>query len=205
MKVRILARVVTYDPDTKKVLLVRNKGAKFWYAPGGEWQQDTETILEAATREVREETGLEAEIIRHPGSVVLIPVTDRGEIVLVRQYRHAIGRSAWELPAGSLAHGEVPRAAAVRECHEEIGLIPASVEGLGGFFPTPGYCDEEMHFYRATGLRPPVESDPAAHQDEDEDIEAKAFSLDAIRLMIASGEIVDLKTVAGLMLLESQK
>ncbi|MDP3948049.1 MAG: NUDIX hydrolase [bacterium] len=64
MKIRILARVVTYDPNTKKILLVRNKGTKFWYAPGGEWQQDTETILEAAAREVREETGLEAEIIR---------------------------------------------------------------------------------------------------------------------------------------------
>ena len=58
---------------------------------------------------------LEAEVIRHPGSVVLIPVTDRGEIVLVRQYRHAIGRSAWELPAGSLKPGEDPRAAAARE------------------------------------------------------------------------------------------
>ena len=77
---------------------------------------------------------LEAEIIRHPGSVVLIPVTDHGEIVLVRQYRHAIGRSAWELPAGSLKPGEDPQAAAVRECHEETGLIPSGVERLGAFF-----------------------------------------------------------------------
>lgn len=144
---------------------------------------------------------LEAEIIRHPGSVVLIPVTDSGEIVLVRQYRPAIGRSAWELPAGSLKDGEDPRTAAVRECHEEIGLIPTSVERLGAFFPTPGYCDEEMNYYRATGLRAPADDDPAAHQDEDEDIEAKAFSVDAIRQMIASGEIVDLKTVAGLVLI----
>lgn len=64
MKVRILARVVTYDAETEKILLVRNKGTKFWYAPGGEWQHDMETILEAATREVKEETGLEAEIMR---------------------------------------------------------------------------------------------------------------------------------------------
>jgi ADP-ribose diphosphatase len=144
---------------------------------------------------------LEAEIIRHPGSVVLIPVTDSGEIILVRQYRHAIGRSAWELPAGSLKPGEDPRAAAVRECHEEIGLIPAAIERLGAFFPTPGYCDEEMNFYRATGLRVPADDDPAAQQDEDEDIEAKAFSVDAIRQMVAGGDIIDLKTVAGLMLL----
>ena len=72
--------------------------------------------------------------------------------MLVRQYRHAIGRSAWELPAGSLKYGEDPTAAAARECHEEIGLVPASLEPLGRFFPTPGYCDEEMNFYRATGL-----------------------------------------------------
>jgi ADP-ribose pyrophosphatase len=146
---------------------------------------------------------LEAEVIRHPGSVVLIPINDGGEIVLVRQYRHAIGRSAWELPAGSLKDGEDPRTAAIRECHEEIGLIPASVEPLGAFFPTPGYCDEEMNFYRATGLRAPAAGDPAVQQDEDEDIEAKPFSVDAIRAMVASGEIIDLKTVAGLVLLGS--
>lgn len=145
---------------------------------------------------------LEAEIIRHPGSVVLIPVTDRGEIVLVRQYRPAIGRSSWELPAGSLEHGEAPEAAAIRECHEETGLIPGAVAPLGAFFPTPGYCDEEMHFYRATGLRTPGAGDPAARQDEDEDIEARAFPPGAIRAMIASREIVDLKTVAGLALIE---
>jgi ADP-ribose pyrophosphatase len=143
---------------------------------------------------------LDAEIIRHPGSVVLIPVTSGGEIVLVRQYRHAIGRYAWELPAGSLKRGEDPRRAAVRECHEEIGLVPTTLEPLGAFFPTPGYCDEEMHLYRAIGLRAPAAGDPAVQQDEDEDIEVKSFSLDAIRTMIASGEIIDLKTVAGLTL-----
>jgi len=144
---------------------------------------------------------LEAEVIRHPGSVVLIPLTATGEIVLVRQYRHAIGRWAWELPAGSLKPGEDPEAAAIRECHEEIGLIPASVERLGAFFPTPGYCDEEMNFFRAIGLRQPSAGDPAAKQDEDEDIEAKPFAVDEIRRMVASGEIIDLKTVAGLTLI----
>jgi ADP-ribose pyrophosphatase len=144
---------------------------------------------------------LEAELIRHPGSVVLIPLTADGEIVLVRQYRHAIGRWAWEVPAGSLKPGEDPQAAAIRECHEEIGLIPSSVERLGGFFPTPGYCDEEMNFFRASGLRKPAAGDPAAIQDEDEDIEARPFTVDAVRRMVASGEIVDLKTVAGLTLI----
>ena len=143
---------------------------------------------------------LQAEIIRHPGSVVIVPVTAAGEIVLVQQYRHAIGRLAWELPAGSLKPGEDIERAAIRECHEEIGLIPSDVRRIGSFFPTPGYCDEEMHFFTATGLRPAGAGDEAAHQDEDEDIEARSFALAHLREMIASGEIVDLKTVAGLSL-----
>jgi 8-oxo-dGTP pyrophosphatase MutT (NUDIX family) len=145
---------------------------------------------------------MKAEIIRHPGSVVIIPVTDPGEIILVRQYRPAIGRWAWELPAGSLKDGEDPQKAAIRECHEEIGLVPASVERLGTFFPTPGYCDEEMNFFRAIGLRQPRDQDEAAQPDEDEDIESQAFSIDELEAMIRSGEIIDLKTVAGLALLD---
>lgn len=147
---------------------------------------------------------LEAEIIRHPGSVVIIPMTTDGGVVLVRQYRHAIGRSAWELPAGSLEPGEDVEQAAIRECHEEVGLVPGRVERLGSFFPTPGYCDEEMTFYLASGLRGPADGEQA-QPDEDEDIEAKEFSVEAIRGMVASGEIIDLKTVAGLALLDSQR
>ena len=114
-------------------------------------------------------TDLEAEVVRHPGSVVIIPVTGAGDIVLVKQYRHAIGRWAWELPAGSLKPGEDVEKAAVRECHEEIGLIPSRLEPLGAFFPTPGYCDEEMNFFRADGLRAPTAAE-RARPDADEDI-----------------------------------
>jgi ADP-ribose pyrophosphatase len=144
---------------------------------------------------------LEAEIVRHPGSVVIVPVHEDGRVVLVRQYRHALGRSVWELPAGSLKLGEDPGAAAARECHEEIGLIPGRLDYLGAYYPTPGYCDEKMHFYRATELRRRGDGDAAAHPDDDEDIEATAFGRDAITGMMASGEIVDLKTIGGLALL----
>lgn len=144
---------------------------------------------------------LEAEIIRHPGSVVIVPVDDNGSVVLVRQYRHAVGRHVWELPAGSLKPGESVEGAALRECHEETGLIPDRLDYLGAYYPTPGYCDELMHFYRATGLRRPRPGDAAAHPDEDEDIETRVFDRDLIRGMMASGEIVDLKTVGGLALL----
>jgi len=146
---------------------------------------------------------LEAEIIRHPGSVVIVPVTGDGGIVLVRQYRPALGRWAWELPAGSLKPGEDVRRAAIRECHEEIGLLPSRLEPLGSFYPTPGYCDEKMNFFVADGLREATTEDEAAHPDADEDIEARAFSRAEIQTMIAGGEIIDLKTVAGMSLLRT--
>ena len=144
---------------------------------------------------------LAAEIIRHPGSVVIVPVHEDGGIILVRQYRHALGRHVWELPAGSLKPGEHVEEAAGRECQEEIGLIPAALDYLGAYYPTPGYCDEKMHFFRATGLRTPGTADAQAHPDEDEDIETGTFDRDAIRAMMAAGEIVDLKTIGGLALL----
>jgi ADP-ribose pyrophosphatase len=144
---------------------------------------------------------MNVEIVRHPGSVVLIPITEQREVILVRQYRHAIGRAAWELPAGTLKPNEDPRKAAARECQEEIGLIPSTLERLGELFPSPGYCDEEMTFYKATGLREPGPNDEHAEQDEDEDIEKESFSIERIQSMIRSGDIIDMKTVAGLALL----
>jgi ADP-ribose pyrophosphatase len=143
---------------------------------------------------------LAAEVVRHPPSVVILPITHEGDVMLVRQYRHAIGRWLWELPAGSLDPGEEAEAAAVRECHEEINLIPGRVERLGAFFPTPGYCDEEMIFFKATSLREPAPGEQA-HADEDEDIEPRAFTLDELQRMVTIGEIVDLKTIAGIFLL----
>jgi ADP-ribose pyrophosphatase len=144
---------------------------------------------------------LEAEIVRHPGSVVVVPVADDGTLILVRQYRHAVGRYVWELPAGTLKPGEEPLAAAARECQEETGLIPGRLDYLGAFYPTPGYCDEIMNFYRATALRQPGSGDAEAHADEDEDIQTGTFARDQMLGMIASGEIVDLKTIGGLALL----
>jgi ADP-ribose pyrophosphatase len=149
---------------------------------------------------LRKGHALDAEIIRHPGSVVIVPLTTSNDVILVRQYRHAIGRYTWELPAGSLKPGEDVRAAALRECHEEIGMVADRLEPLGSFFPTPGYCDEEMHFFLAAGLREPRAGDEVAHQDEDEDIETRRVPLEELRAMIARGDIVDLKTVGGLSL-----
>jgi len=145
---------------------------------------------------------LDMEVIRHPGSVVLLPQPSPSEIILIRQYRYTIDRYIWELPAGSLKPGEDPGVAAARECEEEIGLVPGRVERLRGFYPTPGFCDELMIYYRCTELGAPAPGS-TARQDEDEDIEPRTFTLAEARALVASGEVVDLKTVAGLALIET--
>ena len=146
---------------------------------------------------------VEAEMVRHDGSVVLIPVTDEGAVVLVRQFRPSIGAPMWELPAGRVEPGEDPEEAAARECHEETGRIPSRLERLGGsFLPTPGFCDERVAVFRATGLRVPGPGDPVAVPDEDEDIRVEAFARAQLEAMIRAGEIIDLKTVAGLALID---
>jgi len=163
----------------------------------------TGRIFDVTVDRVRLPHGREAdlEIVRHEGSVVLIPIASDGRVLLVRQYRHAVGRFLWELPAGSLETDEDVAAAAARECQEELGLIADHLERLHTFFPTPGFCTEAMTYFKATGLRTPGAGDPVAHQDEDESIEVGSFSTAEVRQMIDAGEIVDLKTVAVLFLL----
>jgi ADP-ribose pyrophosphatase len=138
------------------------------------------------------------DVVRHPRSVVLVPVPEPGHVILVRQYRYAVDQWLWELPAGSVDPGESPEDAARRECHEEIGQVPSTLVRLAALLPTPGYCDEEMVFFRASALEEP---DTAAAVDEDESIETRALDLRDAREMIRRGEIVDMKTIVGLGLL----
>ena len=138
------------------------------------------------------------DIVRHSRSVVLLPIPEPGHIILIRQYRYAVNRWLWELPAGSVDEGEEPEAAARRECHEEIGQVPDTIVRLSALYPTPGYCDEEMIFFRLSGLTTPAEP---AEPDEDEDIEPRTFTIREAREMVRNGEIIDMKTLAGLTLL----
>lgn len=140
------------------------------------------------------------EMIRHPGSVVLLPVPAPDQIILIRQYRYSIDRWIWEVPAGTLKPNEPAADAAARECEEEIGMVPGRIERLASFYPTPGFCDEEMIFFRCSELAP-SDPDSPVKKDEDEDLEPRVFSLDAARQMLAGNEIVDLKTAVGLTLL----
>ncbi|HSP91601.1 MAG TPA: NUDIX hydrolase, partial [Vicinamibacterales bacterium] len=116
------------------------------------------------------------------------------------QYRYALDRWIWELPAGSLDAGEDAATAAARECEEEIGLVPGRVEFAGAWYPTPGFCTEVMNYYRVSDLRERGADEPPAHTDEDEDIRVHVFALDEARAMVRRGDIVDLKTAWGLTL-----
>jgi ADP-ribose pyrophosphatase len=155
------------------------------------------TVFDVDRDRVRMPNGREVtvDVVRHPKSVVLVPVPEPGHVILIKQYRYPVNRWLWELPAGSVDEGEQPEAAARRECHEEIGQVPDTIVRLAVLHPTPGYCDEEMIFFRLSGLSTP---DEAAVPDEDEDIEPKVFSIADARDMVDRGEITDMKTVVGL-------
>jgi ADP-ribose pyrophosphatase len=142
----------------------------------------------------------EVAVVRHPPSVVLIPIQADGRVILIKQYRPSVDREMWELPAGSLDPNEQAEAAAARECEEEIGLVPRRIERIRGLFPTPGFCDEELIFFRVSDLHEPAPDSP--HKpDEDEDIHAQPFTAAEARAMVERGEIIDLKTAYGLSLI----
>ena len=142
----------------------------------------------------------EVEIVRHAASVVLIPIEDDGRVVIVKQYRAPLDREMWEFPAGRLNDGESPEAAARRECEEETGYVPHRIEKLRSLYPAPGFCDEELIFFRVSDLRPPPPDSPNK-PDEDEDIMTRTLPVAEARAMLARGEIVDLKTAYALTLL----
>jgi len=144
----------------------------------------------------------EIAIVRHPPSVVLIPEPSAGQVILIRQYRHSLRREIWELPAGSLDPGESAEAAAARECEEEIALRPRRIDRLASFYPTPGFCDEELIFFRVSDLQQPPADSPL-RPDDDEDIRVQTFTVAEARAMVARAEIIDLKTAYGLTLVES--
>jgi ADP-ribose pyrophosphatase len=132
------------------------------------------------------------EVVEHVDCVVILPVDSKGNILLVRQYRHAVDKELLELPAGSIDPGETPEEAATRELREETGFKPRRLEGLGGFYAAPGYCTEYLHFFRATQL----ERSPLTAEDTDE-IEVVPVSPADVPGLVASGQICDAKTIAG--------
>jgi ADP-ribose pyrophosphatase len=132
------------------------------------------------------------EVVRHPGAVVILPVTESGEILAIRQYRHALSTSILELPAGTLEVGESPHACASREIMEEVGYRAGTMLDLGILYPAPGFCDEKQYLFLATDLSP-----ASAPADDDEVIEVVPMSIEGIREAIKSGELSDAKSIAA--------
>ncbi len=134
------------------------------------------------------------ELVRHPGAVAIVPLLSAEEIVLIKQFRYSARTVLWEIPAGTLEAGETPLACAHRELIEEVRYRASGMEAIGGFYTSPGFCNEFIHLYAASGLEPAEGS-----LDEDELIEAHVVSRDEAMRMIRSGEIIDAKTIIGLL------
>ena len=140
------------------------------------------------------------DVVEHGGSFAIIATPEPGHVVLVRQYRHAVGRWLWELPAGTAEEGEEPLAGAARELREETGYTAARLHLMGSYYMTPGFCDEIMHFVHAQDLAPGEQA-----LDEDELIEVQIFTLAQARRRVELGEIADAKTILALLWLESNQ
>ena len=133
------------------------------------------------------------EVIRHPGSVAILPLLDESTVVMIHNTRPAIGRELLELPAGTLEADEAPETCAARELEEETGYRAKDFELIGRFYTTPGYCDEYMHAYVATNL-----THVGQNLDTTEEITVQMRAIDDLRRMIARGELEDSKTIAML-------
>ncbi len=141
------------------------------------------------------------EVVRHAGAVVILPLFDDGRIALVRQFRYAVEAELLEFPAGTLEAGEDACACAQRELVEETGWRASELEELGSFYTTPGFTDELLRSFVATGLSP---SDGGIAPDEDESIEVEVVSVEEAISMARRGEVRDAKTLATLFLAQQQ-
>jgi ADP-ribose pyrophosphatase len=137
------------------------------------------------------------EVVEHYGAVGIVALDDGHNVAMIYQYRHPIGRRLWELPAGLLdSDGEEPHITAARELEEEAGLAASDWRVLADLDSTPGFTDESVRVYLATGLR---EIDrPEAH-DEEADLTLKWFPLDEAVRIVFAGEIVNSLAVAGIL------
>jgi ADP-ribose pyrophosphatase len=159
-------------------------------------------VFSVMTDEVQEPGNVRArrDVIRHSGSIVILPLDDSGRtprVLLERQYRYAAGIRMWELPAGRVDPGEKLLAAARRELIEETGYTASRWERALSFFVSPGFLDEYMTVYLARGLK-----QGTAQPEEDERIAVRFFPLHQAVKMAMTGKIVDAKTIVSLLWIE---
>ena len=172
-----------------------------------EVRKSSQTIYEGKIIKVERdiallENGKEAvrEVVRHPGGVGVVAMDDKGYIYMVRQFRYPFYETTLEIPAGKLDRaGEDTKDAGIRELREETGLVAETIEYLGTFYATPGFCDEKLSLYFATNLHQ-GETDP----DDDEFVECEKYHISELIDMINNGEIHDAKTVIGILMVKQR-
>lgn len=138
------------------------------------------------------------DVVRHPGAVAIVALTEEGRICLVRQYRTALGRVTVEIPAGKLSAGEDPLECANRELLEETGMVAERMAFLTTIASSDGFCDELIHIYMATGLTF-AKSSP----DDDEFINVDLVEVSELVDAVLDGRIEDAKTVVGALLCDA--
>ena len=136
---------------------------------------------------------VDLEVIRHPGAAAVVPMKDDGTVVMIRQFRHAANGFIYEIPAGKLHPQEDPLDCAARELEEEIGYKAGRSELLSSIFTAPGFADEVIHVYVATGLTPGTQN-----LDQDEVLDVVELPLREAIAKIEDGTIRDAKTIVGL-------
>jgi ADP-ribose pyrophosphatase len=135
------------------------------------------------------------EVVEHSDCIAVVALDEQDNVLLVRQFRHAVGKSLLEIPAGGIDPCEEPIDSVRRELQEEIGYFPRKIDKLGGFYAVPGYGTEYLHCFLATDLVP-----ARLVAEDTDDIELVRVSLDEIPQLIASGKICDGKTIAALLM-----
>ena len=152
-------------------------------------------VFEITVENVTLPTGyrMDMEIIRHPGAAAIVPLLEDNQVVMLKQYRHAVGDFLWEIPAGTFDGSEDPMECARRELAEETGYTAGKWDHLGLIVPVPGYSDERIHLYLARNL-----TLAAQHLEQDEILEVHILPLQQVAEMIADGQIQDAKTIAAI-------
>ncbi len=140
------------------------------------------------------------EVVEHRGGVGILPITDENEVLLVKQYRYSYEELLVEIPAGKLEPGEEPFQTGIRELHEETGMNATTYYDLGIDYPSPGYCNEKIHIYVATGL-----SEIGQKLDEGEFLNVLKIPYEKALEMVYSGELKDSKTVIALLKYDQMK
>jgi len=140
------------------------------------------------------------EVVEHNGAVAVVAHGADGEVLLVRQHRHAAGKDLLEVPAGGIDPGETPEQTVLREMQEETGFLPGTIRRLGGFYSAPGFSNEYLHIFLAESLLP-----ARLFAEDTEEISVVKVPLDEIPGLIACGQIEDAKSIAGLLMYLNRK